>query len=406
MKKRLEMSGSKLEQDIIFKFKQTYGTTPEIVAIAPGRLEILGNHTDYNEGFVLSTATDLHTVFAVEATEGSICALNSFDNGLSSEIDLDQLSMSAIGDWSDYIKGVVYEMNKLLPGGNKAKAFNAGIITSVPLSAGMSSSAALEMSACLALGKLYDLELAPEEWAQLGQRVENDYLGLKSGLLDQFSSMFGKKNCLIFCDFRKNKVLKRIKFPHNYEFVVANSLVKHNLVDSDYNIRRKSCEKVVDIINAENPQIKALRDVSLKMLEAFKEQIDFMDYKRAIHIIGENERVIAGIKALENDDIGAFGELMFESHESSINNFENSCPELDYLVETSKSIPGCIGARLSGGGFGGISIHLVEKDMVNSFIKRLKTAFKIQTGVEIPFLRCTAGSGARVITVPVQNIHF
>jgi galactokinase len=386
-----------IKRVIVDKFKEEYGYSPDVVAVAPGRLEVLGNHTDYNEGFVLSTATDLNTIFAVTPVEDKTCSLNSFDNNLTATFDIDALDTAVPGDWSNYIKGVVYEISRLSSAKNKITAFNAGIMSSVPLSAGMSSSAALEISACFALGKLFGVELSPEEWAKLGQRVENNYLGLKSGLLDQFSSIFGKKNNLIFCDFREIKVLKRVQFPREYEFVVANSMVEHNLVESDYNLRRKSCENAVEVIKTKFPGVKALRDVSLSKLKDCKEQMDIIDYKRALHIVGENERVLEGIKALENNDIVRFGALMYESHKSSINNFENSCPELDYLVELSKSIPGCVGARLSGGGFGGISIHLVKKNMAEQYKDRLKTAFKIQTGTEIQVILCGTGDGAVIV---------
>ena len=386
-----------IKEEILKKFNEEYGSSPIVLAAAPGRLEVLGNHTDYNEGFVLSAATDLNTVFAVAPVEGKTCKLNSFDNNLCASFDTDTLDTAIPGDWSNYVKGVVYEISRLPGMKNKITAFNAGIMSTVPLSAGMSSSAALEISACFALGKLYGVELSPEEWAKLGQRVENNYLGLQSGLLDQFSSIFGKKDNLIFCDFREIKVLERVRFPHEYEFVVANSMVKHNLVDSDYNLRRQSCENAVDAIKQKYPEVKALRDVSLKILNDCKKHMDFVDYKRALHIVGENKRVTEGIKALENKDIDKFGDLLYESHQSSINNFENSCSELDYLIELSKSIPGCVGARLSGGGFGGISIHLVKKDMAEQYKNRLRTAFKIQTGIEIPVVICDTGDGAAVI---------
>ena len=261
----------------------------------------------------------------------------------------------------------------------------------------MSSSAALEVSACFALGKLYGIELLPEEWAKLGQRVENNYMGLKSGLLDQFSSIFGKKDSLIFSDFREIKVLKTVPFPSEYEFVIANSMVKHNLVESDYNLRRQSCENAVAGIKNKYPEVKALRDVNMDMLVDCKELMDFVDYKRALHVVGEDERVLIGIKALEQGNIQKFGALMYESHQSSIENFENSCPELDYLIELSKSIPGCVGARLSGGGFGGISIHLVEKDKAEEYRNRLSTAFKVQNNIEIQTVICGAGNGAKLI---------
>ena len=388
--------GENIKQIIADKFKKKYGVFPAVVAVAPGRLEVLGNHTDYNEGFALITTTDLCTVFAAAPVAGKMSTLNSFDNNWCVNFNIDTLD-TAGGDWSDYIKGVAYEISKLGGIKNTIKAFNAGIMSTVPIAGGMGSSAALEISACFALGKLYGVELLPEEWAKLGQRVENNYLGLKSGLLDQFSTVVGRKDNLIVGDFRKIKVLKSVQFPHDYEFVVANPMVKHNLVNSDYNLRRKSCKNAVKAIKHKYPAIKALRDVSWEMLKDSKEQMSFMDYKRAIHIVGENKRVIEGIKALEDDDIKKFGSLMFESHQSSVNNFENSCPEIDYLVEISQSIPGCVGARLSGGGFGGISIHLVKRDMTELFTNRLRTAFKVQTQIEISVLACGTGDAARLL---------
>ncbi len=379
------------------RFNDEYGVLPAIVSVAPGRLEVLGNHTDYNDGYVLSTATDLSTFFAVSPVKGDVCTLNSFDTNLTAQFKLEDIANPVSGDWSNYIKGVMCEISKLPGMKDKITAFNAGIISTVPLSAGMSSSAALEVSACFALGKLYGIELLPEEWAKLGQRVENNYMGLKSGLLDQFSSIFGKKDSLIFCDFRKIKVLKTVPFPSDYVFVIANSMIKHNLVESDYNLRRQSCENAVVGIRKKYPEVKALRDVTMSMLNECKELMDFVDYKRALHVVGEDERVLAGIKALESGDIQKFGSLMYDSHQSSIENFENSCPELNYLVELSKSIPGCVGARLSGGGFGGISIHLVEKDKAEDYRNRIRTAFKVQKNIEIQTVICGAGNGANLI---------
>jgi galactokinase len=377
-------------------FQEYFNCQPDILAAAPGRLEILGNHTDYNDGFVLSTATDLRTYFAVKEAKGSICKLHSFDNDWSAEFDLSNLDEPKPGCWSNYVKGVVYELKKLNKG--RITAFNAGIASSIPLSAGMSSSAALEVSTGYALGKLFTIDLPREDWAKLGQRVENNYMGLKSGLLDQFSSIFGEKNKLIYSDFREIRVKQTVHIPKDYVFVVANSMVKHDLVDSDYNERRESCEAAVTGIKQKYPKIMALRDVTMDMLRDCKELMTFTQYKRALHIVGENERVLEGIKLLEKDKIEDFGKLMFESHQSSIDNFENSCPELDYLIELAKTIPGCVGARLSGGGFGGISIHLVKKEMSEEYLERLLAAFRLKTGKEgATALICEAGKGAEVI---------
>ncbi len=179
--------------------------------------------------------------------------------------------------------------------------------------------------------------------------------------------------------------------------VVANTMVKHNLVESDYNLRRQSCEKALKAVQSVYPQVRALRDVDSNMLTACKERMDITDYKRAVHVVGEDERVMQGVSLLEKGDVPGFGALLFASHESSRTMFENSCPELDALVEIARSLPGCAGARLSGGGFGGISIHLVESDKAQEYCERLTTAYKVMTGKNIETLVCGIGNGAAVI---------
>ncbi len=375
------------------KFHGFYGTPPDAMAYAPGRIEVLGNHTDYNEGLVLSTATDLYTYVAVKNSNGKNAVVHSFDMGNTTELELDNaLNIKVPGQWSNYIKGVLVELCKL----GKISPFKAVIYSDVPLSAGMSSSAALEVSSCFALGKLFGIELDNKEWAKLGQRVENNYLGLKSGLLDQFSSIYGEKDNLILCDFRKIEVIDKVEFPSDYVFVIVNSMIKHNLVESDYNLRRESCERAVVSIKKKFPQISALRDVTPSMLAECKEIVDFTDFKRAAHVVSEGDLVMKGIDALRKGNIKLFGSYLYESHASSKANFENSCPELDYLVEVSKSIPGCIGARLSGGGFGGISLHLVKKEMAEIYRERITAAYKVQTGKEPQTIICGVGSGAGI----------
>ena len=208
----------------------------------------------------------------------------------------------------------------------KIGGFKAAIVSDVPLSAGMSSSAALEISACFALAGAFDIKLPPEEWARIGQSVENNYIGVKTGLLDQFSSIFGRKDKLILCDFREVRVVKEVPLPSDYVFVVSNTMVKHNLVESDYNLRRESCERAAAAIKKANPSVRSLRDVDPDMLARSKELLSSTDFRRAAHIVGEDHRVLEAVKALEADDIRGFGDLLLESHTSSIENFENSCP--------------------------------------------------------------------------------
>lgn len=375
------------------KFHCFYGSAPDIMAYAPGRIEVLGNHTDYNDGLVLSTATDLYTYFAVKNSESKNASVHSFDMDSSAELELDNaLKVKIPGQWSNYIKGVLVELSKL----GKIKPFKAVIYSDVPLSAGMSSSAALEVSTCFALGKFFGIELDKKEWAKLGQRVENNYMGLKSGLLDQFSSIYGEKDKLILCDFRTIEVIDKVQFPSEYVFVIVNSMIKHNLVESDYNLRRESCEKANLSIQKKFPQVKKLRDVTPAMLEECRGIVDVTDYKRAAHVVSEGDLVMKGIDALRQGNIELFGSYLYASHASSKANFENSCPELDYLVEVSKTIPGCLGARLSGGGFGGISIHLVKKEMADDYRKRIAAAYKVQIGKDPQTFVCGVGSGAGI----------
>lgn len=375
-------------------FRQFFDRKPSVIAKAPGRLEILGNHTDYNDGIVLSCAVEQHTSLAVApAKEKKVCRIKDYKYDSEASFNLDELDNPTPGEWANYLKGVIWELNK-------RDIFVDGVDvvmdSSVPSSAGMSSSAAMEVGFSFALKEIFNIELDKTEWARVGQGVENNYLGVSTGLLDQFSSIYGEKDALIMSDFRTDEVIKTVKLPPGYVFVVANSMEKHDLVDSEYNVRRQDCESAAAKLHAADNSIKALRDVSMEQLEDMKELLTQREYLHAKHIVGECERVAKGVELLEKGDVKAFGQLLFESHESSRVNFENSTPRLDYLVELAKSIPGCLGARLSGGGFGGISIHLVEEDQAEAYGKRLAAAFKLQTGDEPQIIKCAIGQGATV----------
>lgn len=381
-----------MAENIAAIFERHFGYRPAVTTAAPGRLEVLGNHTDYNEGFVLSAAVDLTTDVAMSPVDGQVCTL--LEDGVETRLDLAEIEQYVRGDWHNYIKGLLLELRKR---GKKFGAFNAALTSSVPLSAGMSSSASLEMSFAFALKTIYGIELSLPDWARVGQGVENHFMGLKSGLLDQFSSLYGKKDSLILCDFRTVEVLKTAKMPAGWSLVVANTMVKHNLVESDYNLRRKSCEDALLAIRKTHPEVRALRDADSALLEACKNDMNIIDYRRAKHVIGEDERVLRGVQCLEAGDVRAFGELLFASHASSRDFFENSCPELDALVEIARTLPACAGARLSGGGFGGISIHLVEADRTEAYRRDLETAYRVMTGKTVETLSCGIGDGARVL---------
>ena len=378
-------------QKLIEKFEKFYGKKPTAAAQAPGRLEILGNHTDYNQGFVLSCAVEQDTRFALRPVEGKHCRVKDFRDGSVREFDLDDIDKAIPRDWANYVKGVIVELRKR---GIEVGAFDAGMESSVPLSAGMSSSAAFETAAGFAMREAFGIELSNADWARVGQGVENHYMGLKSGLLDQFSSIFGKKDSMILTDFRSVEVLRTVPLPAGYSIVVINSMVKHNLVDSEYNVRRQDCEAAAEKLAQIYPDVKTLRDVSLEQLAAAKSALTEREYRRALHVVGECTRVIEAVRMLEHNDVKGFGRLWFDSHESSRVNFENSTEELDYLVELAKSVPGGLGARLSGGGFGGITIHLVATDGAEEYAKRVQAGFKARTGIDAEYIICAIGDGA------------
>lgn len=378
-------------EKLINDFTKFYGAAPAVAARAPGRLEILGNHTDYNQGFVLSCAVEQDTRFALRPVEGKHCRVKDFRDGSVREFDLDDIDKAIPRDWANYVKGVIVELRKR---GIEVGAFDAGMESSVPLSAGMSSSAAFETAAGFAMREAFGIELSNADWARVGQGVENHYMGLKSGLLDQFSSIFGKKDSMILTDFRSVEVLRTVPLPAGYSIVVINSMVKHNLVDSEYNVRRQDCEAAAEKLAQIYPDVKTLRDVSLEQLAAAKSALTEREYRRALHVVGECTRVIEAVRMLEHNDVKGFGRLWFDSHESSRVNFENSTEELDYLVELAKSVPGGLGARLSGGGFGGITIHLVATDGAEEYAKRVQAGFKARTGIDAEYIICAIGDGA------------
>lgn len=380
---------------LIEKFTEFFGIPPETAAAAPGRLEVLGNHTDYNEGFVLSCAVGQNTRFLLaRRPESTKCQVVDFRSKEVMDFSLDAMDNPPPKNGSAYIIGMMNEMRKR---GAKFTGFVAGLDSEVPLSAGMSSSAALETAAGLALGKAFGFELNKTEWARAGQGVENNFLGLKTGLLDQFSSLFGKADNIIMSDFRSVEVIDTLPLQQGFVFVVVNSMKKHNLVDSDYNTRRESCESAAAKLAAIYPEVKTLRDVTPQMLENAAGKLSRLELLRARHVVNECSRVKQSVSILQKGMMSEFGQLLYDSHESSRVNFENSTPELDYLVELSHSIPGCIGARLSGGGFGGITIHLVESSEAERYSERIAAAYELQTGIAPQTFICSIGDGAKLL---------
>jgi len=336
-----------------------------VTTYAPGRAELLGNHTDYNEGYVMALAVDRGTTLTGQARGDRKIRIHSRELDKTQEIDLDQLLAEHVSPWSRYTLGVVdqFRRNDL-----RVEGFEAEISSNLPLGAGLSSSASLENATVLFLAKLFGVKLEPMQMARIAQKAEHDFVGVRCGLLDQIASLMSTADHATCIDCRTTEVT-HVPMDHKARIILANSNVKHALVGGEYNERRSDCEAAAHALG-----VAALRDASTEMLKSRKSELADRIYHRALHITGENERVVESSEALRKGDFKRFGELMFASHESSRVNFENSCPELDLLVDAARKTPGVYGARLSGGGFGGATINLVEAGREEQVVKALTAA--------------------------------
>ena len=383
-----------LIQKVVSSHKQKFGSRPATVAYAPGRIEVLGNHTDYNEGFVLSAAIDAGICAAVSVGEGNHCVLSALDAGEKVEFDLPVEKPLKNPHWANYLVGVINLLGKK---GKIEKGFNLSFAGDVPQGAGLSSSAALEMAAALVLCSFYGIELSKIQLVKLCQRAENEFTGAQCGLLDQISSLYGMEHSLIFTDFRSLRVENE---PIGKEvcFLMANTQVKHNLVESAYNERRAACEQAAKYFASvlDHP-VKALRDVSPDELKKHSAGLDPVILKRAAHIVGENERVLKARQLLQAGKTKDFGALMFESHESSRLNFENSCKELDFIVKIASGLKEVLGARLSGGGFGGSAVLLVHPADMAVVKTKIVSAYTRRFGSNCSIEIVNPSAGAAVL---------
>ena len=372
-----------------------FGVEPAVVSYAPGRVEILGNHTDYNEGFVLSAAIDAGIAFGLNASETPASTLFAADFNESVQFPADHPGRTDKERWSNYVRGVYALMQAKY--GFPPRNFQATLTGDIPIGSGLSSSAALEIAAGLAFAAFHGLTPDKLDLARIGQRAEHEYAGVNCGLLDQISSLYGRAHGLVFTDFRSLQV-ETVPLPPGHVFMLANTAVKHALVDSEYNERRQRCEQAAAYFTRVlGPHIKTLRDVTWADLGRHRGALDPAIWNRAAHPIGEDERVLKGVDLLKQGDAAAFGRLMFESHKSSQIYFQNSCPELDTLVETARMTPGVLGARLSGGGFGGSIVALIEEAQAEPVARALAKAYEKEYGHIIEPRVVVPSEGARLL---------
>lgn len=376
-------------------FFQLHHTEP-IVVRAPGRINLIGEHTDYNNGFVLPAAIDKAMYAAVSKRNDSKIYLYAEEYNENYIADIENLRQAKL-HWSGYVLGVVEQLKK---SNYAVTGFNIMIDGDVPLGAGMASSAAIECATVFALNELFELGISKPEMVKISQKAEQEFVGLQCGIMDMFASMFGKKDHVICLDCRS---LEYDYFPFKQDgmkIVLLNTSIRHSLASSEYNTKRKQCEEGVTFIQQHYPQVQSLRDVSIEMLNKYVTQNRIV-YNRCRFVVEEIDRLLAACVDLQKNDITAFGRKMFETHEGLSKLYEVSCNELDILVNLVKHHSGVIGARMMGGGFGGCTINIVKENVVEELIYETRAQYRELTGMNLTAYVASIEDGACL----AENVH-
>lgn len=373
-------------------FQKKFETEPVLIQ-SPGRVNLIGEHTDYNDGFVLPAAIQKVIVLAIAPNELTKIRAFSSDMNESVVLDLNDLQKSD-KHWANYIKGVVSELQKA---GHNPGGFDMVFGGDIPIGAGLSSSAALEGGILVGLDHLFDLGLDRKLMAKIGQLTEHNHVGVNCGIMDQFINLHGKSNKVLKLDCRTLEYQLYPFHRDDIKIVLCNSKVSHNLADSEYNVRRAQCEKGVEVLKKYKPVMQNLRDVDAELLEAHKKELDPVVYRRCKYVIEENERVHKACEDLKKDDFTSFGQRMFESHQGLSKDYEVSCQELDILVDLAREQEGLFGSRMMGGGFGGCTINLVEESKVDAFTEAISRGYREKTGIEPEIYVTQINAGAQVM---------
>ncbi|HKZ66287.1 MAG TPA: galactokinase [Chitinophagaceae bacterium] len=373
------------------KFTDLFGSEP-LIARSPGRVNIIGEHTDYNEGFVLPVAIDKGIAVAIDEREDNEIHLYSEEFKEYHKTTLSDIQ--PVKGWPDYVLGVVSQLQEH---GHGLKGFNLVLDGDVPIGAGLSSSAAVECATIFALKELFGHQLSLLDMARLAQAAEHHFAGVRCGIMDQFASLFGKKDFAIKLDC---KTLQHEYVPlqlHDYKIVLLNTNIKHSLALSEYNTRRSQCEQGIAWIAKQFPDIKSLRDVTIEMLDKIVAPKDKIIYRRCKYVIEENMRLLSACEALKIGNIHLVGQKMFQSHSGLSEQYEVSCRELDFLVENVKYNPAVIGARMMGGGFGGCTINLVKEKAIPMLAEKLGKEYRKVTDLELSSYVVNSEKGTDII---------
>ena len=372
------------------RFLAVYGTSPSGLFRAPGRVNLIGEHTDYNDGFVMPAAIDFSCYSAIRSRSDRTLSVYSQQFQENIEFNLDRLVGPPKKHWTDYVRGVAAVLRDE---GYPLKGADLLIDGQVPIGSGLSSSASIEVSSALALTSLGGITVPLGTLARLCQRAENAYTGARCGIMDQFVSCFGRQDQALLLDCRSLE-MTYLALPPNVRLVICNTMVRHELAAGEYNERRASCERSIEAIRRFLPSIRALRDLTLEDLEKYRSLLSEIDFRRCRHVITENARVIDAKEALQHVDLARFGQLMYQSHNSLNHDYEVSCRELNLMVSLARNLPGVYGARMTGGGFGGCTINLVEREAVTEFQTSVAQEYEKLTDLSPQISASSAAGGA------------
>jgi galactokinase len=390
-----------LVQQVTAHFNEQFNNEPEHIFLSPGRINIIGEHIDYNDGFVLPAAINKYVCFAVSKNEGTNCTLIAKDLNDTYTFNLNDNLVPVDKMWVNFFLGVLQQLKEM---GCAMKGFNIAFSSTIPMGAGLSSSAAVECGFAYALNTIFDLQLTKEQIALIGQKSEHTFVGVNCGIMDQFASVFGQKDEVIKLDCNTLEYEYHDADFKDYTLLLLDSKVKHTHLTSGYNDRRNEVEKGLAILKKHYPEINTFRDVNKAQVVAVKDELGNVIFRRCRFVVEEIQRVLDAVDALESHDFSKLGDLMFKTHDGLSNDYEVSCEEIDFLVNTARYDENVIGSRMMGGGFGGCSINLVKKEAVDAVIERVTTAYKQQFNITLEAYKVKISEGTSIYTEDYADI--
>ena len=390
-----------LVQQVTAHFNEQFNNEPDHIFLSPGRINIIGEHIDYNDGYVLPAAINKYVCFAVSKNEGTDCTLIAKDLNDTYSINLDDDLLPVDKMWVNFFLGVLQQLKEK---GFAMTGFNIVFSSTIPMGAGLSSSAAVECGFAYALNTIFDLQLSKEQIALIGQKAEQTFVGVNCGIMDQFASAFGQKDKVIKLDCITLQYEYHNADFKDYTLLLLDSKVKHTHLTSGYNDRRNEVEKGLAILKKHDPEIKTFRDVSEAQVVAVKDKLGNVIFRRCHFVVGEIQRVLDAVDALEAQDFSKLGDLMFKTHDGLSNDYEVSCEEIDFLVNAVRNDENVIGSRMMGGGFGGCSINLVKKEAVDAVIERVTAAYQQQFNITLDAYKVKISEGTSIYTEDYADI--